>query len=231
MPNFDTPQPITAVVEIAAGSVRLVASDRDDTVVEVRPRDESRGHDVKAAEQVRVDFTNGRCRCKPPRLLVPAPGSGRRRHRAAVRLAAPRVGRIGEHHRRRSVRRLQVRLGQRRSEVGSVTGNLKADTASGGIAVRVVKGSASVSTASGDATYRRARRRCEVPCRERLADGRRGSTATSTRRPLLVTSPSRPPSTAACPCRPPAARSCSASPKALRPSLICGRDRAKSATR
>ena len=42
MPNFDTPQPITATVEISAGTVRLVASDRDDTVVEVRPRDESR---------------------------------------------------------------------------------------------------------------------------------------------------------------------------------------------
>ena len=39
MPNFDTPQPITAVVEIAAGSIRLVASDRDDTVAEVRPRE------------------------------------------------------------------------------------------------------------------------------------------------------------------------------------------------
>ena len=37
MPTFDTPQPITATVEISAGSVRLVASDRDDTVVEVRP--------------------------------------------------------------------------------------------------------------------------------------------------------------------------------------------------
>ena len=59
MPNFDTPQPITAVVEIAAGSIRLVASDRDDTVAEVRPRDESRPHDVKAAEQARIDFSNG----------------------------------------------------------------------------------------------------------------------------------------------------------------------------
>ncbi len=59
MPTFDTPQPITATVEIAAGAVRLVATDRTDTVVEVRPRDESRPHDVKAAEQVRVDFSNG----------------------------------------------------------------------------------------------------------------------------------------------------------------------------
>src|ERR1700741_5143142 len=59
MPKFNTPQPITAAVEISAGSVRLVATDRDDTVVDVRPRDGSRSHDVKAAEQVRVDFSNG----------------------------------------------------------------------------------------------------------------------------------------------------------------------------
>jgi len=59
MPTFDTPEPITATVEIAAGAVRLVATDRTDTVVQVRPRDESRPHDVKAAEQVRVDFSNG----------------------------------------------------------------------------------------------------------------------------------------------------------------------------
>ena len=59
MPTFDTPQPITATVEISAGSVRLVATDRTDTVVAVRPRDESPPHDVKAAEQVRVDFNNG----------------------------------------------------------------------------------------------------------------------------------------------------------------------------
>jgi len=59
MTTFDTPQPISAVVEIAYGSVRLVATDRSDTVVDVRPRDESRGHDVKAVEQVRVDFNNG----------------------------------------------------------------------------------------------------------------------------------------------------------------------------
>jgi DUF4097 and DUF4098 domain-containing protein YvlB len=36
-------------------------------------------------------------------------------------------------------------------EVGSVVGNLKADTASGGITVHDINGSASVSTASGDA--------------------------------------------------------------------------------
>jgi hypothetical protein len=76
MPNFDTPQPITATVEISAGTVRLVASDRKDTVVEVRPRDGSRSHDVKAAEQVRVDFNNGTLAVTSPRgFAVPRRGA------------------------------------------------------------------------------------------------------------------------------------------------------------
>src|SRR5262245_27053119 len=59
MPSFDTPQSITATVEINAGSVLLVAGEREDTSVDVLRRDEARSHDVKAAEQVRVDFKNG----------------------------------------------------------------------------------------------------------------------------------------------------------------------------
>jgi hypothetical protein len=38
MPTFPTPEPITAVIEVVSGSVNVVASDRDDTVVSVRPR-------------------------------------------------------------------------------------------------------------------------------------------------------------------------------------------------
>ena len=58
MPTFPTPRPITAFVEAAAGSVRLVATDSDDTVVDVRARDDSRAHDVRAAEQARIEFRN-----------------------------------------------------------------------------------------------------------------------------------------------------------------------------
>ena len=59
MPTFDTPEPITARIETAAGHVRLTATDRDDTVVEVRPCNESRAVDVRAAERTRIDFAHG----------------------------------------------------------------------------------------------------------------------------------------------------------------------------
>jgi hypothetical protein len=152
MPTFDTPQPITATVDIAAGSVRLVASDRDDTVVEVRPRDESRSHDVKAAEQVRVDFKNGALAVASQRGF-----SFPRRGAVVVDIALPAGSRLNGSAASASItadgRYADCKFASASGdlEIGSVVGKLKADTASGGIAVRDINGSASVSTASGDA--------------------------------------------------------------------------------
>jgi DUF4097 and DUF4098 domain-containing protein YvlB len=66
MPTFDTPEPISVTVEISVGDIRIVASDRADTVVEVRPSDPAKKSDVTAAAQTRVECTGGR-------LLVRAP--------------------------------------------------------------------------------------------------------------------------------------------------------------
>lgn len=59
MQNFPTPTPITAVLDIPAGRVQLIAADRADTVVEVRPADATKGRDVKVAEQTTVDYRDG----------------------------------------------------------------------------------------------------------------------------------------------------------------------------
>jgi Putative adhesin len=151
MPNFDTPQPITATVEISAGSMRLVASDRDDTVVDVRPRDESRSHDVKAAEQVRVDFKNGALAVTSQRgFSFPRRGaivvdialpSGSRLNASAVSANITADGRYAD---------CKFASVSGDLEVGSVIGNLKADNVSGGVTVGDINGSASVSTVSGD---------------------------------------------------------------------------------
>jgi DUF4097 and DUF4098 domain-containing protein YvlB len=68
MPTFDTPGPISATVEIVFGDIRFTASDRADTVVEVRPADPSRALDVKAAEQATIEFTNGKLLVKHSKL-------------------------------------------------------------------------------------------------------------------------------------------------------------------
>ncbi|MCT7659363.1 DUF4097 family beta strand repeat-containing protein [Mycobacterium deserti] len=156
MPTFDSPQPITATVDIAAGAVRLVASDRADTVVQVRPRDESRPQDVRAAEQVRVDFVGGALSVSSSRGF-----SFPRRGAVVVDIALPTGSRLHA-----SVVSAQLsadgsfddcRLASASGDVtvGSARG-VKVDTASGDVSVRVAE-SVSVSTASGDAAVGEAR--------------------------------------------------------------------------
>ena len=67
MPTFDTPEPISVTVEIGVGAIRIVASDRADTVVEVQPSDPAKKGDVTAAAQTRVEHTRGRLLVKAPK--------------------------------------------------------------------------------------------------------------------------------------------------------------------
>ncbi|MCM2416878.1 DUF4097 family beta strand repeat-containing protein [Streptomyces sp. RKAG293] len=56
MQKFDTPTPISAVLNIPAGRVRFIAADRADTTVEILPADPTKSRDVKAAEQTTVAY-------------------------------------------------------------------------------------------------------------------------------------------------------------------------------
>jgi hypothetical protein len=64
MPTFDSRGPISVSVEIGVGEIRLIAGDRTDTVVDVRPADPSKKGDVKAAQQTTVDYSDGALRIK-----------------------------------------------------------------------------------------------------------------------------------------------------------------------
>ena len=59
MQKFDTPAPISAVLDIPVGRVRFIAADRADTAVEVLPADASKGRDVEVAEQTTVEYGDG----------------------------------------------------------------------------------------------------------------------------------------------------------------------------
>lgn len=78
MKSFDTPRPTPVTVEIAVGSVHLIASDRVDTTVTVNPTDRSRRDDIEAAEKTTVDLINGGILVKGPksrgRLNLIGPG-------------------------------------------------------------------------------------------------------------------------------------------------------------
>lgn len=59
MQKFNTPTPISAVLNIPAGRVRFIAADRADTTVEILPADTTKSRDVKAAEQTTVEYDDG----------------------------------------------------------------------------------------------------------------------------------------------------------------------------
>ncbi|WP_327709211.1 DUF4097 domain-containing protein [Streptomyces sp. NBC_00464] len=66
MQKFDTPTTISALVDIAAGRIQVIAADRTDTTVTVLPADASKGRDVKAAEQTTAEYADGTLRINAP---------------------------------------------------------------------------------------------------------------------------------------------------------------------
>jgi len=152
MPTFDTPEPVSAVVELVVGDVRITASDRDDTAVEIRPSDESHEPDVRAAEQTRVEYSAGRLLVKTPRQrslsLFGKPGSidvtiglpaGSQVYGDASVAAFHCAGRLGECRLKTAAGDIQVEH----------TGPLEVNTGAGAIVADRVTGPAEVSTGSG----------------------------------------------------------------------------------
>ena len=76
MPKFETPPPIAVTVDVFVGNVEIIASDRADAVVEVRPSDPDKKADVRGARETEVDFAAGN-------LTVKGPGDGRCTQRCA----------------------------------------------------------------------------------------------------------------------------------------------------
>ncbi|MBM0232938.1 DUF4097 family beta strand repeat protein [Micromonospora sp. STR1_7] len=59
MQTFETPAPISAVLDIPAGRIRFIAADRADTIVEVLPADPAKSRDTKTAERTTVAYADG----------------------------------------------------------------------------------------------------------------------------------------------------------------------------
>jgi hypothetical protein len=66
MNSFATPGPITAIVSVPAGVIRLTAADSDTTTVQIRPADPAKGRDVKLAEQTTAHYRDGTLQVMAP---------------------------------------------------------------------------------------------------------------------------------------------------------------------
>ncbi|MFF0017867.1 DUF4097 family beta strand repeat-containing protein [Streptomyces sp. NPDC005374] len=70
MQKFDTTTPVTAVLDIPAGRIQVIAADRTDSTVQVLPANPAKSRDVQAAEQIEVSYDDGVLRISTP---APAP--------------------------------------------------------------------------------------------------------------------------------------------------------------
>jgi len=150
MPTFDTPEPISVVAHVGAGSVQFSATDRADTVVDVQPGDPKRDKDVKAAAQTEVTFVNGvlSIRTKERRVIGPSgivsvtvelpAGSGVDATGSWTQVLGEGV--LGEV-------RVKTSTGDVRLDT---TGSLRLEVSHGSITVGHAEGRAEISSSSGD---------------------------------------------------------------------------------
>src|SRR6204780_1478373 len=152
MPNYETPEPISVTLELGVGEVRIIATDRTNTVVEVRPSDEADESDVKAAQQVRVDFTNGALQVTGPKAR--AFDFSRKTRSVDVAIELPSGSAVSAELQAGDFRGVG-RLGACRfkTSVGNVrlerTGPLHLHTGAGHITAGDIAGDAEISTGTG----------------------------------------------------------------------------------
>ena len=153
MQTFETPEPISVMVELGVGDLRVTASERTDTVVDVRPSDPSKNGDVMAAEQTHVEFANGRLSITTPkgwRRWKPWAGGESIDVKVDVPFGSTLSGKVDV-----GAVRCTGHLGEMRfrNGVGDVraeeTGPVELKTGAGGIFVDLVDGAAEVTTGSG----------------------------------------------------------------------------------
>ena len=152
MQTFTTPAPVSAVLDIPAGRIQLIAADRADTTVEILPADASKSRDVKAAQRIEVAYEDGVLRIEAPKAtsrILGASGSvevtvqlpaGSRVETKAASAEFRGVGRLGD-----------VTFDGAKGWVKlDETANARLTLQHGGITVDRLGGSAQISTQKGD---------------------------------------------------------------------------------
>ena len=151
MPTYETPEAIAVTLDLAVGYLRITASDRTDTAVEVRPSDDADESDVQAAEQVRVDYTNGTLRITGPKRVF---DFSRKTRSVDVTIDLPTGSQVSAQLQAGDLR-CAGRLGEctLKTSAGNAwlerTGPLRLHTSAGHLTANAVAGNADISTGSG----------------------------------------------------------------------------------
>jgi Putative adhesin len=152
MQKFDTPTPISAVLNIPAGRIQFIAADRADTTVEVLPANPAKSRDTKTAEQTTVAYADGilRITASTPdsqsfgpsgslEVTVQLPAGSRIQAKAAS-AELRGVGRLGDVAFEGAYRQIKI------DEAASV----RLTATDGDVEVGRLNGPAEISTARGD---------------------------------------------------------------------------------
>jgi Putative adhesin len=157
MNTFDTPQPIIATIDVVVADVRIIASDRRDTTVDVQPSDPSAKQDVKAAELTRVDYDGGHLLVKAPKLRSWLPRSDGGSIAVTVELPSGSdlraSGQLADFACNGVVGKCQIKTGMGSIQLDQAAA-LSAKTGIGDIGAERVTGHADVSAGSGDVRLR-----------------------------------------------------------------------------
>jgi hypothetical protein len=151
--TFETPRPLSATVGLILGELRLTASERDTTVVEVRPSDATNKEDVQAAEKTRVECAAGRLTVMAPRARSWSPRSSGGSIEVTIELPAGSSlqagGQLADFVCAGPLGDCRIKTGLGQISVGEAdTLNLKCGA--GDIDVERASGSAELATGSGD---------------------------------------------------------------------------------
>jgi len=172
MTTFDTPSPITVTVDLGIGDIQIVAGDRTDTVVDVRPSDPAQKADVDAAERVRVEYGDGRLLVKATkawkqytfrggresidvRIDLPA---GSQVHGEGGIVAIRSTGRLGECRYKTGIGDIRIehagpvelKTGSGNISVERAVGRAEITTSSGALRIGTIDGTAVIKNSNGD---------------------------------------------------------------------------------
>ena len=178
MPTFETPQPIAVTVEVFLGQVEIIATDRTDAVVEVRPSKAARKEDVRAAQETEVDFAAGHLTVKGPGgwkmytlprawhtpsidVTIEVP-TGSRVHGTGNLCRFLVTGELGQCELKNSlgdvhlerVGSLELRTSSGSVTVDEVVSRANVSTGNGTVRIGEINGSAVVKNSNGDTTIR-----------------------------------------------------------------------------
>ncbi|MFE5593949.1 DUF4097 family beta strand repeat-containing protein [Streptomyces sp. NPDC056549] len=173
MQKFDTAAALVTTLAVPAGRIRIIATDRTDTTVDIQPADSSKSRDVNTARRTDVTYTDGVLRIEVPKtkngilgdtgsieVTVQLPAGSRVEAQAAA-AELTTTGRLGDVTFEGAYR--QIRIDEAASlrltaadgdiEIGRLTGSADITTARGDIHVaQALAGTVNLTTQKGDIT-------------------------------------------------------------------------------